>query len=301
MKKIFAGIAALGLALSLGVGTASADDHKPEHKVAICHATHSTTNPYNYIEVAKQSIIKGHAHDAHQDAEDIIPPFDGYEGRNWTTEGQTIYANGCEVPAEPPVEEPPIIPPPHGEPNPLPEPNEETPVVPNPATYIPGTCLDPHGTVVIPAQPEGVIVPEGLPKLNENGEWYGYLFADTANGYIFTDGTSELYYSFTVQGPVEDCSIPETVPDEEPVTETPVVDTPQAVVVEVPTPVVTAESHVAPEVIETQPETRDGLNVQTAASLADTGSDNTGLLISGGLLLFALGGAAIYFSRRQNA
>ena len=46
-----------------------------EHKVTICHATASETNPYNEISVDKNSTAQGH--DSHSG--DIIPPFTYYE------------------------------------------------------------------------------------------------------------------------------------------------------------------------------------------------------------------------------
>ena len=49
------------------------------HKVAYCHATHSTKNPFVYIETDKTAVIR--AHEKHQDDEDIIPAF-WYEDRD---------------------------------------------------------------------------------------------------------------------------------------------------------------------------------------------------------------------------
>jgi hypothetical protein len=69
-----------------------------DHKISICHATKSTTNPYVHISIAKTAAY--HAHIAHQDGEDIIPPF-GYNGQtysqNWDSTGQAIHHNGCKA------------------------------------------------------------------------------------------------------------------------------------------------------------------------------------------------------------
>lgn len=74
------------------------DDDKEEHKVRICHATPAEANPYNDPEVDTHSTtLNGHKN--HEN--DIIPPneFEADEtGRNWTSDGQAIYNNACEVP-----------------------------------------------------------------------------------------------------------------------------------------------------------------------------------------------------------
>lgn len=73
-------------------------------KVDICHATGSSSNPFVSNSVDDDSIwhngvAKGHA--AHQNNEDIIPPFSvsgpDFPGLNWTAENQIIHANGCVV------------------------------------------------------------------------------------------------------------------------------------------------------------------------------------------------------------
>lgn len=69
-----------------------------DHKVNICHATKSATNPYVHISIAKTAAY--HAHITHQDGEDIIPPFE-YNGQpysqNWDATGQVTYHNGCRA------------------------------------------------------------------------------------------------------------------------------------------------------------------------------------------------------------
>lgn len=76
----------------------------------ICHATHSdVVNPFVKESPDENSIVKGNAHDEHQDAEDIIPPFTyeandrgttteaTYPGRNWDAAGQKFWTAGCVV------------------------------------------------------------------------------------------------------------------------------------------------------------------------------------------------------------
>ena len=97
---------ALLSALVLGVvGTsasmASATKPDPDHKVTICHATASATNPYVVITVDIASIVgdSGHGHSG-VNVGDIIPPFamDGYvyAGNNW--DSAHYPAAGCNLP-----------------------------------------------------------------------------------------------------------------------------------------------------------------------------------------------------------
>ena len=100
MKKFL--IAAVAAA-AMVVGLAPAA-HATATKITLCHATGSETSPYVVVSVDDDSIwhngqMKGHA--AHQNDEDIIPPFQvigaDFPGLNWTADNQTILANGCVV------------------------------------------------------------------------------------------------------------------------------------------------------------------------------------------------------------
>lgn len=100
-------------------GSASATRPDPDtgdHKVTICHATNSGTNPYVLIEVDYAAVDSagGSDHMSHdwdgvvwyagaKDEgvrwTDIIPPVEGVTpGLGWTTEGQAIWNNGCVYP-----------------------------------------------------------------------------------------------------------------------------------------------------------------------------------------------------------
>ena len=83
-----------------------------DHKVTICHATASHTNPYVEETVDVASIDgegSGDHYAVHQgpifpltDSKgnwgDIIPPLAGvHAGLNWTAEGQALLANGCNL------------------------------------------------------------------------------------------------------------------------------------------------------------------------------------------------------------
>ncbi len=85
----------------------------PKPKIDICHATGSHANPYNGANADQTADAGGH--DGHDGPVwfsgitvswgDIIPPFDydggSYPGKNWTSEGQAILANGCNIPTAP--------------------------------------------------------------------------------------------------------------------------------------------------------------------------------------------------------
>jgi len=80
-------------------------------KVTVCHSTSAQANPYNVMTPSKSADVQGH--DDHNGGVypsdpwgDIIPPFyyfceSGictYPGKNWTTEGQAIWNNDCDIP-----------------------------------------------------------------------------------------------------------------------------------------------------------------------------------------------------------
>jgi hypothetical protein len=110
-----ASAAAAVVALAVGVLlplAANATQPDPDHKVTLCHATQSESNPYSLVTVDVAAVLSG-GHGDHtgpvfdpsltkQDGwGDIIPPFDfgpgeQYAGMNMTPAGQAILAAGCE-------------------------------------------------------------------------------------------------------------------------------------------------------------------------------------------------------------
>lgn len=154
-RRIIGGLAATAALAPLTIGAlapVALAGGKDQH--TICHATRSATNPYVLIHPATAGVMHGHYGDHHQDARDIIPPYQ-YKGQtysqNWDAEGQAVFANGCapvadepelltppaDPPAaeEPPAEEPPVVDPPAEDPpettpeeppldDPLPEPDQ---------------------------------------------------------------------------------------------------------------------------------------------------------------------------------
>jgi hypothetical protein len=113
--SLSAAIAVIGVALVLAltgyINSAGATPSRPEHKVTLCHATSSYTNPYVVITVDVASVLKkGHdSHDGpvfvsdlpkHTSWGDIIPPFDFggewvYAGKNWDAELAATFGCGA--------------------------------------------------------------------------------------------------------------------------------------------------------------------------------------------------------------
>jgi hypothetical protein len=114
-----------GTMLMAGAVPASATP-PPDHKVTICHATNSVTNPYVVItvDIASSGYVKaghdGHTGDIptsiadvqtmkdnHEAWGDVIPAYHydptnfDYPGLNWTQAGMDLLANGCAIPQEP--------------------------------------------------------------------------------------------------------------------------------------------------------------------------------------------------------
>ena len=114
MKNLFKFLSPLVVLSLIVVGAVNVFAGPPE-TVTICHATNSDANPYVTQNPAKNADVGGHnGHNGPiwfdgitEDWGDIIPPFDfedgSYPGKNWSTEGQEIYNNDCNIPAEEPV------------------------------------------------------------------------------------------------------------------------------------------------------------------------------------------------------
>jgi len=93
----------------IGVSASGAFATKPDplHKVTICHATASKTNPYVVITVDMASIVGESGHGiSGVNQGDIIPPFtmDGivYPGHNWDDAHRGL-SDGCNIPdSQPP-------------------------------------------------------------------------------------------------------------------------------------------------------------------------------------------------------
>ena len=110
-----AGMIAGGALLLGALAPATAQASKTpegEHKVTICHATDSRTNPYVIITVDVASILGTRGHDGHDGPVfhaglakhekwgDVIPAFDygdgySYAGQNWN-QGAAIEACGAQ-------------------------------------------------------------------------------------------------------------------------------------------------------------------------------------------------------------
>jgi hypothetical protein len=122
--SLIASAAMAGTMLMAGTAPASATP-PPDHKVTICHATNSTTNPYVQItvDIASSGYVKaGHADHTGpvptsvadvQDFKangiawgDVIPAYHydptnfDYPGLNWDADGQALWNNGCAIPQQ---------------------------------------------------------------------------------------------------------------------------------------------------------------------------------------------------------
>jgi hypothetical protein len=127
MKKLraLAWLVAAGLfVMALALPATTMATKGTPHKVTICHATASMTNPYVRITVDQAAVdgVSGHGpadHLArhtgpvwdpsmtkHSTWGDIIPPFysdgtaDGLPSLNWTAAGQAIFYNDCKPAAQ---------------------------------------------------------------------------------------------------------------------------------------------------------------------------------------------------------
>jgi hypothetical protein len=111
------GFGMLFILFGIAPSAANATQPNPEHKVTLCHATDSYSNPYVEINVDVASVLHN-GHDGHNGPiffpaipkhtkwGDIIPPFDFgpgevYGGKNWTSEGIAILNAGCNAPTTP--------------------------------------------------------------------------------------------------------------------------------------------------------------------------------------------------------
>ncbi|MCU1566618.1 MAG: hypothetical protein JWQ56_1555 [Pseudarthrobacter sp.] len=155
MKRSLAVLGVTGLALLGATAPAQAgDDSDNDHKITICHATGSESNPYVSITV---DVHAAEAHYGHQNGGDIIPGYGKWHGQNWGDDGQATYNNGCvpcppvDTPEEPPVvtpEEPVVTP-------------EEPPVVVTPEEPVVTPEAPPVAAPVVPIG--AVVAPPAAP------------------------------------------------------------------------------------------------------------------------------------------
>jgi hypothetical protein len=100
--KAIAAVMVVAGTLGGSASVASATKGDPEHKVTICHATASKTNPYVMITVDVASIVGDSGHGTSGVNEgDIIPAFDiagySYAGHNL----HLVGTQGCGLEAPP--------------------------------------------------------------------------------------------------------------------------------------------------------------------------------------------------------
>lgn len=94
-------LAALCASAGIAPGPAAAAS-RAQSEVTICHATSSTSNPWNRSTISPEAVFR-QGHDSHQGGRDIIPPFiyesggtvQRFPGSNWGAEGAAILVNRC--------------------------------------------------------------------------------------------------------------------------------------------------------------------------------------------------------------
>lgn len=175
--------------------------------VRICHATSSNVNPYTNITVPETSangfpVNDQSDHGNHNGGVwptanwgDIIPPFNqealpDYPGKNWTTQGQVIWNNGCSpvrvtnTPTPTSTPTPTVTGTPTGTPTPTPEPKGDggTPPTFAGSTTNAPSCPDRSTTNVV-----------ANPHVLRNGE------SATVNFFITEGDSANIFYSVVGQ------------------------------------------------------------------------------------------------------
>ena len=101
------------MALLAAPGMMSSASAHESDTITICRATHDSHHPYETVEVSRESVLhgdhdgnEGHVHDSRGDEHqhqwgEIIPPFTGYEGKNWSEGGRSVHDHGCADEGEP--------------------------------------------------------------------------------------------------------------------------------------------------------------------------------------------------------
>ena len=63
-------------------------------RVEICEGSSGSSHSYRSMNVSSDVVMSTSGHDAHK--YDIIPPFEGYPGKNWDKEHREVYSHDCE-------------------------------------------------------------------------------------------------------------------------------------------------------------------------------------------------------------
>jgi hypothetical protein len=205
LKKIYTGALALLIGLlSIGFFAPAASASEVTSKVTYCQATASTTNPFNKITAAKDSVLHkdGTLKQGGINANDIVPPFEynfggndygSFAGQNWTTQNQTLWRNDCN-----------------------PASTVLTPVLPVAPIQ---TCANPNPTFVVPAQPEGINVTSAADDKGNYTVSYELPANTVYNTYSFVTGfVNNVLISTIDNRPLDDmwdaakgaCNMPDT-------------------------------------------------------------------------------------------
>jgi LPXTG-motif cell wall-anchored protein len=147
-----------------------------DHKVTICHATSSQSNPYVLIRVDKSS-INGVGRGDHylEHGRDVIPPLAGvHGGLNWNSAGTAIYNNKCKPVTPSPTPTPTVTQTPTPEPTgtTTPTPTVEPTVTP---TVTPTETTTPAVTPTTLPTPDNTYAVNGVKQLANTGMDNGWL------------------------------------------------------------------------------------------------------------------------------
>lgn len=143
-----------------------------DHRVTICHATASQSNPYVLIRVDKSS-INGVGRGDHylEHGRDIIPPLAGvHGGLNWNSAGIAIYNNKCKLVTPSPTPTPTVTE------TSTPEPTGTTTPTPTvEPTVTPTETTTPAVTPTTVPTPDNTYAVNGVKELANTGMDTGWL------------------------------------------------------------------------------------------------------------------------------
>ena len=175
-----AGLAVIlgGLGLMLGTVAAQATA-PPDHKVTICHATGSATNPFtrNEVDIASAGYDQA-GHSKH--ADDIIQPYTyrdfSYPGMNWDADHIAIWRNGCVAPAA-------AVPTPTPTPTaaPTPSPSQPPASTPTPTPSAAPTATPSSAPSASPSAPSAGVNPSAGATPSPSGAVLGEALAATGS------------------------------------------------------------------------------------------------------------------------
>lgn len=160
MRRTIATMGIVGLGLMTATVSANATPPVEEKMITICHATSSSTNPFE-VRTMSLNALNGHTGPQHSPL-DIIPTNDGDimpQGQNLTAGNLAILANTCAAVVD---TDPEVTPDPDPEPDPEPDPDPEVTPDPEPENVTPVADTTPNA-VLTPSAPAGAAPKAAVP------------------------------------------------------------------------------------------------------------------------------------------